>query len=73
MQLQATHFTSIEAPELRLGGAGHDGRHQVQVTISGDGHLFLYASAAELSELGHRLIELAAIAEEREQGVEAVA
>lgn len=45
----------------------------------GDGHMVkigevtAWMTPAELSELGHRFIELAAQAEEREQGVEAVA
>lgn len=62
-----------EAPRVHLThnsstGFDNDGVLRHQVVLGND--FYLYASPAELSELGHRLIELAAQAEEREHGVD---
>lgn len=75
MRITSTAHATPKPSGVSLTGNATDNyadgvrRHQVEITYD----FYLYASAAELSELGHRFIELAALAEEREQGVEAVA
>lgn len=69
MQIGTTVYTALDPQTARLTHVtGHDGRHQVTLDVGAEHHSYLFASAAELSELGHRFIELAAIAEEREHG-----
>lgn len=70
MIITQTARQTINARQVDLTGntiTNTDGSIGYQVGAHGY-DIYWYATAAELSEFGHRLIELAAIAEEREHG-----
>ena len=68
MIISATHRETFDASAVRLTGNATDAGDQVAV-----GDVYLYMTAAEMSELGHRFIELAAQAEEHLHGPAQVA
>lgn len=72
MKIVTTHDTDIAAvTAVRLTGNAatwSDGTVRHQVAVGHSLTTFAYLSAGEMSELGHRFIELAAQADERANG-----
>jgi hypothetical protein len=70
VKISANQTITFDPAAVRLTGNVSNLGHQVAV---GGLDVIAYLSPAEMSELGHRFIELAAQAEERERGPLAVA
>lgn len=68
MKIQTIHYHELTADQVRISRPASDGEYQVYLGVDAGAPHVLYLTAAEMSDLGHRLIELSAQAAERESG-----